>query len=58
MDVKAFCAELFSALAKVGFAERLALQVEGFAVSGRAFLPGRMFLEIYFNEVRRPLPLR
>ena len=40
MDVKAFCAELFSALAKAGFAERLALQVEGFVVSGRASSPG------------------
>ena len=30
MDVKTFCAELFSALAKADFAERIALQVEGF----------------------------
>jgi hypothetical protein len=51
MNVKAFCSELLSALAKADFVERVALQVEGFVVSGRAFLPEGIFLEIYFNEV-------
>lgn len=51
MDVKAFCSELMSALARADFVERVALQVEVFVVSGRAFLPQGMYLEVYFNEV-------
>ena len=51
MDVRAFCSECLSALARADSIERVALQVEGFVVSGRAFLPEGMFLEIYFNEV-------
>ncbi len=51
MDVKAFCSELLSALARADFVESVALQVEVFVVSGRAFLPQGMYLEVYFNEV-------
>ena len=51
MDVRAFCSELLSALARADFVERVALQVEGFVASGQVFLPKEMFLEVYFNEV-------
>ena len=51
MDVKAFCSELLAALAKADFVERVAIEVEGFVVSGRAHLPKEMFLEVNFNEV-------
>ena len=55
MDVKAFCSELLSALARADFVERVALQVEVFVVSGRAFLPQGMYLEVYFNEVTQTI---
>jgi hypothetical protein len=51
MDVRAFCSDLLSALARADFVERVALQVEDFVASGQVFLPQGMFMEVYFNEV-------
>jgi hypothetical protein len=51
MDLKAFLTELFSAFAHVDFVKDIDFKVEGVVVSGRIFLKGKMFLEVYYNEV-------
>ncbi len=51
MDLKTFLTELLAALTDIDFVEDIDLSAEGIVVSGRIILSGKMFLEVYYNEV-------
>ena len=51
MDLKTFLTELLAALTDIDLIEDIDLSAEGIVVSGQIILAGKMFLEIYYNEV-------
>lgn len=51
MDLRTFLTELLAALTDIDFVEDIDLTTEGIVVSGRIILAGKMFLEVYYNEV-------
>jgi len=51
MDIRDFLMELLPSLARLELVRDIDLRVESVTVSGRIFLEGSAFLEIYYNEV-------